>query len=72
MDKEWNRPNRDGGGGKEMNEEIKKNIAICKEIRKNLIILGKSKATRADIFFLVDELKTKVKWLKELYRQIID
>jgi len=55
-----------------MNEEIEKNIAICRDIHRKLKTLGKPIRDRPDIFLLVDELKTKVKWLKELYRQIID
>jgi len=54
-----------------MKPEIKENIATCKEIIKKLTRLGKSKANRPDTFFLVDELKSKTKWLRDLYKQII-
>lgn len=52
--------------------EIEKNIKICKNILKQFKALGKPIKHRPDIYLLVDELKTKVKWLKELYKQIID
>ena len=55
-----------------MSEEIKNNIKICKNIHKQLKALSKPIRDRPDIFFLVDELKTKVEWLKDLYKQIID
>ena len=54
-----------------MKDEIKRNIVICKLIKKELNILGKSKVNRPDIFVLIDELTTKTDWLKELYKQII-
>lgn len=54
-----------------MKAEIEKNLNLCDEIRKKFIKLGKSKVNRPDIFLLIDELKIKTKWLKELYKQII-
>ena len=54
-----------------MSPEIKKNIKICKDILKELKSLRKPIRDRPDIYLLVDELKIKVKWLKELYKQII-
>ena len=54
-----------------MKPEIKKNLAICDEILKRFKRLGKSQVERPDIFLLIDELKTKTKWLKDLYKQII-
>ena len=54
-----------------MNEEIEKNLKTCDEILEMFKKLGKSKSNRPDTFFLVDELKTKTKWLKELYKQVI-
>ena len=59
-----------------MTPEIKKNIDVCKEIINGFKELLKSKATGPakaigpDIYFLIDELKTKTEWLKTLYKQI--
>ena len=53
-----------------MKPEIKKNITVCKEIIKGFKGLLKSKATGPDIYFLIEELKTKTEWLKTLYKQI--
>jgi len=50
---------------------IKENLIECDEIIKRLKKLGKSTKDRPDIWLLTDELKTKVEWLKELYKQII-
>jgi len=50
---------------------IKENLVECDEIINRLIKLGKSIKNRPDIWLLIDELKTKVEWLKELYKQII-
>ena len=50
---------------------IKENLADCDEILKRLKKLDKSTKDRPDIWLLIDELKTKAKWLKELYKQII-
>ena len=54
-----------------MSPEIKKNIEICENILKELKSLGKPIRDRPDIYLLIDELKIKIKWLKELYKQII-
>jgi len=54
-----------------MKAEIKENIDICDEIIERFGRLLKSKATGPDIFFLIDELKTKTEWLKTLYKQKI-
>lgn len=55
-----------------MSPEIKENLKLCNDILHKFKKLGKSKATGPDIFFLIDELKIKTKWLKTLYKQIID
>ena len=52
-----------------MSKEIKKNIDICNQIKKKLKKLTSS--NRPDIYILIDELQTKIEWLKELYKQII-
>ena len=54
-----------------MSPEIKKNIKICKDILKELKSLRKPIRHRPDIYLLVDELKIKIEWLKDLYKQII-
>ena len=54
-----------------MKEMIKENTDICDEIVKKFDILLKSKATGPDIYFLIEELKTKTEWLKTLYIQKI-
>jgi len=54
-----------------MNDENKNKVKICNDILRDFKRLGKSK-DRPDIFLLVDELKSKVAWLKTLYKQIID
>ena len=55
-----------------MSPEIEKDIKICKNILKELKTLGKPIRDRPDIYLLIDELKTKIEWLKDLYKQIID
>jgi len=55
-----------------MSREIEENLAVCDEILERYKKLGKSSKDRPDIWLLIDELKTKTKWLKELYKQIID
>ena len=54
-----------------MTPEIKKNIAVCNEIIKGFNRLLKSKETGPDIYFLIEELKTRTEWLKTLYTQKI-
>jgi hypothetical protein len=55
-----------------MNEEEKKeNIKTCDDIISKFKKMAKPIRDRPDIYFLVDELKTKVEWLKDLYKQII-
>jgi len=54
-----------------MKEMIKENTDICDGIIKKLDGLLKSKATGPDIYFLIEQLKTKVEWLKQLYLQKI-
>jgi len=54
-----------------MNEKTKKNIKTCNNILEELRGLSNPIRGRPDIFMLVDELTTKVKWLKSLYEQII-
>ena len=55
-----------------MSPAIKENIKRCKNILKELKAMEKQIGERPDIYLLIDELKTKIKWLKELYKQIID
>lgn len=55
-----------------MSPDIKKNIEICKNILKELKAMEKQIGKRPDIYLLIDELKTKIKWLKDLHKQIID
>lgn len=54
-----------------MTPEVKKNIRKCKKILEELKSMERAVKGRPDIFLLVDELKTKIEWLMELYRQII-
>ena len=54
-----------------MDPKIKENIKTCNDILQKLKKLEKTKVKRPDIFVLIDELKVKIKWLKELYKQII-
>lgn len=54
-----------------MSNEIEENLKLCDEILKRFKKLGKSTKDRPDIWLLIDELKTKTKWLKTLYKRII-
>ena len=54
-----------------MTPDTKEKLRTCNDILQKLKKLSKSTKARPDIWLLIDELKTKTKWLKELYKQII-